>query len=232
MSVERIRAWEPGDGARRATEAFRGAFAAEPDGVWSAPGRVNLIGEHTDYNGGLCLPFALPHRTYVALGPRTTARAGLRRRSAAACGPCRSPRCGPGAVDGWPGYAAGVAWAMAQAGAAGRGSGAAIGGFDAAVDSCVPYGAGLSSSAALECAVAVALDDVFDAGWPARTRAAPCSRRPASAPRTRSRARRRAAWTRPRRCAPGTATRCCYDTRDGRCGTCRSTSAPTGWPCW
>jgi galactokinase len=60
-------------------------------------------------------------------------------------------------VTGWPAYAAGVAWALLQAGHA-------VGGFDAVVDSCVPYGAGLSSSAALECAVAVALDDAFELG--------------------------------------------------------------------
>ncbi len=63
----------------------------------------------------------------------------------------------PGAVDGWAGYAAGVAWAMAQ-------DGSRLGGFEASVDSCVPYGAGLSSSAALECAVAVGLDEVFGVG--------------------------------------------------------------------
>ena len=47
-------------------QAFRRAFHAEPAGVWEAPGRVNLIGEHTDYNGGLVLPIALPHCAYAA----------------------------------------------------------------------------------------------------------------------------------------------------------------------
>ena len=56
--------------AQRAAELFRETFGEEPEGVWSAPGRVNLIGEHTDYNGGLCLPIALPHRTYAALRRR------------------------------------------------------------------------------------------------------------------------------------------------------------------
>ncbi len=60
-------AWSPSEGARRAAATFAARFDAQPDGVWSAPGRVNLIGEHTDYNGGLCLPIDLPHRTYVAL---------------------------------------------------------------------------------------------------------------------------------------------------------------------
>ncbi|WNB86111.1 galactokinase [Cellulomonas sp. ATA003] len=162
-----VDAWEPAAGAERAAAAFRARFDAEPDGVWSAPGRVNLIGEHTDYNGGLCLPIDLPHRTYVAL--RRTSAAGtpgaadavVRLASAQEpdAGLWSAPLAdtGPGRVDGWPAYAAGVAWAL---GAAGH----TVGGFDAVVDSCVPYGAGLSSSAALECAVAVALDEAFGLG--------------------------------------------------------------------
>src|SRR4051812_49704992 len=56
--------------SRRAVEGFEATFGRPPAGVWAAPGRVNVIGEHVDYNGGLCLPFALAHRTYVALAPR------------------------------------------------------------------------------------------------------------------------------------------------------------------
>src|SRR5690625_6696419 len=70
-------AWDDAEGARRARTAFEEAFTASPDGVWSAPGRVNLIGEHTDYNGGLCLPIALEHRTYVALRRREDDRIHL-----------------------------------------------------------------------------------------------------------------------------------------------------------
>jgi galactokinase len=158
-------AWQPADGAQRATAAFRERLGAEPDGVWSAPGRVNLIGEHTDYNGGLCLPINLPHRTYVAMR-RTGATAAeadgdVRLVSAqeadAGVWSAALADVAPGRVDGWPAYAAGVAWALAQ-------DGHAVGGFDGAVDSCVPYGAGLSSSAALECAVAVGVDDAFGLG--------------------------------------------------------------------
>jgi galactokinase len=54
----------------RALRLFQDAFGGEPAGVWSAPGRVNLIGEHTDYNGGLALPIALPQRTYAAVRVR------------------------------------------------------------------------------------------------------------------------------------------------------------------
>ena len=158
-----ISAWDPAVGADRATAAFRARFGAEPDGVWSAPGRVNLIGEHTDYNGGLCLPINLPHRTYVALRRTGSTLSGavvnLASAQEAATGlwTAALDEITPGQVTGWPTYAAGVAWALAR-------DGHSIGGFDAVVDSCVPYGAGLSSSAALECAVAVALDDAFALG--------------------------------------------------------------------
>lgn len=164
-AVEWLEAWDQADGAARARTAFVERFGVEPDGVWSAPGRVNLIGEHTDYNGGLCMPIALPHRTYVALR-RRGADDGVGEdvvRLASAQEPTSGLWSGaladvaPGTVEGWAGYAVGVAWSLGQAGYD-------VGGFDAVVDSCVPYGAGLSSSAALECAVAVALDEVHGLG--------------------------------------------------------------------
>ena len=64
----------PDEGAAQAADLFRDAFGYEPRGVWSAPGRVNIIGEHVDYNGGPCVPIALPHRAYVALSPRGIGR--------------------------------------------------------------------------------------------------------------------------------------------------------------
>jgi len=151
-------AWTRDEGAQRVRALFSAAFAEAPDGVWSAPGRVNLIGEHTDYNGGLCLPIALPHRTFVALRARdddavrlVSAQEGTTVRT------LDLAEVAPGTVAGWPAYVAGVAWALRELGLAVRG-------FDAAVDSCVPYGAGLSSSAAIESAFAVAFDDVFGLG--------------------------------------------------------------------
>ncbi|WP_456845234.1 galactokinase [Cellulomonas sp. P5_C6] len=158
MTPEWLEAWTPSDGAERAVGLFTARFEVEPDGSWSAPGRVNLIGEHTDYNGGLCLPIALPHRTYAALRRRdddvvrlvsAQEPTGLRTIDLA--------DVAPGTVDGWAGYVVGVAWALRQAGHP-------VTGFDVAVDSCVPYGAGLSSSAALEASVAVGLDAVFGLG--------------------------------------------------------------------
>jgi len=149
----------------RVTNAFTEAYGHAPAGVWAAPGRVNVIGEHVDYNGGLCLPFALPHRTYVALSPRDDDQARI--------GSAQVPdadngqggprwegalgRVAPGTVDGWAAYVVGVPWALREAGHT-------VAGLDAVVDGLVPLGAGLSSSAALECAVAVALDEVAGLG--------------------------------------------------------------------
>lgn len=149
-------AWSVTEGADRVTRSFAAAFGGAPAGVWTAPGRVNLIGEHTDYARGLCLPVALPHRTYVALRPRHD---GVVRLVSGQERPWTGALSDvvPGRPFGWAGYALGVAWALARANVE-------VPGFDAAVESCVPYGAGLSSSAALECAVAVALDEVTGAG--------------------------------------------------------------------
>lgn len=140
-------AWPEDEGARRARALFAETFQGEPDGVWSAPGRVNLIGEHTDYNGGLCLPIALAHRTFVALRRRDDRHIRLRSEREGSSWNTDLDEVAPGAVTGWGAYPAGVAWALAQAGHD-------TGGFEAVVVSCVPYGAGLSSSAALECAFA------------------------------------------------------------------------------
>ncbi len=160
VGLEWFPAWSPAEGTARATRLFAEAFGGAPAGVWAAPGRVNLIGEHTDYAGGLCLPVALPHRTFVALRPRGDGRVRL---VSAQATPWEGDLAdvAPGRVDGWAGYVVGVAWAMADAL---RDRGVDVPGFDAAVDSCVPFGAGLSLSAALECAVAVALDDLTGAG--------------------------------------------------------------------
>ena len=160
MSAVWVTAWSRPDGAARAAEAFGAAFGGTPDGVWSAPGRVNVIGEHTDYNAGLCLPIALPHRTYVALRSRPDGVVRVTSAQEAGIWEIDLAEVAPGTVQGWGGYVAGVAWALREAGHDVRG-------FDATVDSCVPYGAGLSSSAALECAVAVALDDVHGLGMAA-----------------------------------------------------------------
>jgi len=156
-AIDWINSWSVEEGTEQVTASFQQAFGAEPAGVWSAPGRANLIGEHTDYNGGLVFPFALLHRTYVALSPREDGVIRLVSGQESQPWEGQVADLAAGSVSGWPAYVAGVAWALGQAGYA-------VGGFDAAVTSCVPYGAGLSSSAALEASFAVALDSVFGLG--------------------------------------------------------------------
>jgi galactokinase len=138
--------------------AFAGHFGRDPDGVWQAPGRVNLIGEHTDYNDGLVLPFAIDRSTTVAVAARADRTVRL-----ASGFPGAEPvefdldTFTPEQAAGWSAYPAGVAWELERAGIT-------VPGFDLFVSSDVPVGAGLSSSAALECAVALALSDLTGAG--------------------------------------------------------------------
>jgi galactokinase len=132
-----------------AVAELRATWGVEPDGAWAAPGRVNLIGEHVDYNGGRCLPMALTRVTAAAVRRRDDDRVRL-----SSTDPEAEPfegrlaDLGPGSVDGWAGYAAGTLWALQQAGIE-------VPGLDLAVSSDVPLGAGLSSSASLEAAVAL-----------------------------------------------------------------------------
>ena len=145
---------EPGDPSALAeslARRFTDDHGREPLGVFAAPGRVNLIGEHTDYNGGLCLPMALPHATYAAVGLRDDDTVTLTSRQQ----PddrvtARVDALGPGQAKGWAAYAGGVLWAL-------REEGWDVPGLDVVVDGRVPLGAGLSSSAALECSVAIAV---------------------------------------------------------------------------
>ncbi len=132
-------------------DAFAALTGQPPAGIWSAPGRVNLIGEHTDYNDGFVLPFALPARTAAAAARRDDGRLTVRslqwpgELADVAVADLR-----PGHPGGWAGYVAGVVWAL-------RASGHQLGGLDIVIDGAVPAGSGLSSSAALECATALAV---------------------------------------------------------------------------
>ena len=156
-------ALSPQEGAEAATTLFREVFEAEPDGVWYAPGRVNIIGEHTDYNGGLALPIALPHRAHLALRRRNDRIVRLvspqtREKVDVMDLDTIGPKGTPGEVEHWAAYISGVAWSLERDGFKN------LPGFDAALVSCVPLGGGLSSSAALECSAAVAIDEVAGLG--------------------------------------------------------------------
>jgi galactokinase len=146
----------------------------EPDGLWSAPGRVNLIGEHTDYNDGFVLPFAIPHRTVAAVGLRDDDRGRVRVASTFAAEPVEvaldelddlfpTASDAKPAVPEWAAYPLGVAWALGQA-LATDGADRPFRGMDIAIASDVPVGAGLSSSAAIEGATASAINDLWAAG--------------------------------------------------------------------
>ncbi|MFJ9772410.1 galactokinase [Kitasatospora sp. NPDC101157] len=138
--------------------AFGELYGRAPEGEWAAPGRVNLIGEHTDYNLGFVLPIALPQAVRAQIRRRDD---GLLRLYSAQGGPevteLRLDDLAPGSVPGWAAYPAGVVWAL-------RAAGHAVGGADVRLESDVPGGAGLSSSAALECATAAAYNDLYGLG--------------------------------------------------------------------
>ncbi|MGH3344840.1 MAG: galactokinase, partial [Carbonactinosporaceae bacterium] len=133
---------------------FRALAGRAPAGWWAAPGRVNVIGDHTDYNEGFALPMAIDRHVLVAGASREDGQVKVHssQRGHAAF---RVGDLAPGSVTGWAAYVAGVVWAL-------RGAGHDVGGADLALDSTVPAGAGLSSSAALECAVCLALCDLYD----------------------------------------------------------------------
>ncbi len=146
------------DTAAAVAERFKELYGTEPEGVWAAPGRVNLIGEHTDYNDGFVMPFALPHTALAAVSRREDGV--LRLHSADVEGgvvELRVEELEPGSDRNWTAYPSGVVWAL-------RAAGHAVTGADIHLSSTVPSGAGLSSSAALEVVVAFALDDLYDFG--------------------------------------------------------------------
>ncbi|MGO1385009.1 MAG: galactokinase [Arachnia sp.] len=132
---------------------FSAISGGEPEGLWFGPGRVNLIGEHTDYNDGFVLPFALEKKAVVAAGRRTDDLVVMY--SLELNEQVEIPLSGltPG-TGGWAGYLAGVVWAL-------QNSGHIVGATSLVMSSDVPLGAGLSSSAAIECAVVAAMCDLY-----------------------------------------------------------------------
>lgn len=138
--------------AKRTAEGFEAAFGDSPAGVWSAPGRVNIIGEHTDYNGGYVLPIAINRATYAAVALRFDGIARVA--STFDSSTIELSIESLAAATGWSAYPLGVAHVLG-----------AKTGFDIFIDSDVPVGAGLSSSAAIECAVALALNELWTLGY-------------------------------------------------------------------
>jgi len=132
---------------QRALQAYREHFLEEPLLIASAPGRVNLIGEHTDYNGGFVLPCALDKRVAVAIGlsDHTLFYSADFEETRPLC----EKRGGS-----WADYPSGVVWAMQE-------QCLALQPVQAAFAGEVPLGSGLSSSAAIEAATAIALDGLF-----------------------------------------------------------------------
>jgi galactokinase len=163
--VQTTDAGDPATIAADLAQHFTDRHGEPPLGVFAAPGRVNLIGEHVDYNGGLCLPMALPHATYAAVRRRDddTVTVASRQQDEPFAGTLDN--LGPGRATGWAAYAAGVLWAL-------REDGWQLPGMDLVVDGWVPLGAGLSSSAALECAVALCAAAIADADLDDELRAA------------------------------------------------------------
>jgi galactokinase len=138
-----------------AQSGFKKIFGYEASGVWSAPGRANLIGEHTDYNNGFVFPFGIDRRTYVALSPRQDMLCRVASGLSEEIYEYEISQTMPTQLD-WALYPLGVAWTMQEK---------AKFGFDAYFVSEVPIGAGLSSSAAIECSIGIALNEIWEAGY-------------------------------------------------------------------
>ena len=136
-------------------EKFLETFGEEPGLTAAAPGRVNLIGEHIDYSEGFVLPFAIKDRTLAAVRKRDDSIvriASAQRRNKIVTVDIADVK--PGLKGEWERYALGVLWSMGV-----------TTGVDIMIDGHVPLGAGLSSSAALECSVATAMNHLFDMGF-------------------------------------------------------------------
>lgn len=146
---------------------FQQAYGYEPTVRYSAPGRVNLIGEHTDYNDGYVLPFAIDRRTTASIAPRPDRL--LRVSSAFDAGTVLElslDDLDPANMTGWSAYVFGIAWALREQAGADLSDKT---GFDVFIESDVPVGAGLSSSAAIECGVALAFNDLWELGLDRKT---------------------------------------------------------------
>ena len=133
---------------------FHELFGSDPNIIATAPGRVNLIGEHVDFLDGFVLPFAISDVTTVAIAKNSSGKirtASIQKKGAIST--IESTQLKPKSGEAWTRYPVGVIWALGI-----------DSGLDILIDGHVPLGAGLSSSAALECAVATAINELFNLG--------------------------------------------------------------------
>lgn len=153
--------------ADRLARRFYDLYDLAPEGIWRAPGRANLIGDYTDFNGGLALPFAIERSTFVAARRRPDARLRLWSEVSGEVLEAGTDQLRPATASDWPNwarYGLGVIWAALQAGVD-------VPGLDIAITTELPLGSGLSSSAALTVALTLAVEDLSGAGMDAMTRA-------------------------------------------------------------
>jgi galactokinase len=148
---------------RRVVEEFRRRWEAEPPLVVRAPGRVNLIGEHTDYNDGFVLPMAIDRAVWIALRPRSDGQVLVHSLDFGDSTAFALPRFGKGG-PAWGEYLKGVAWSLSEAGHT-------LSGWEGVVGGDIPIGAGLSSSAAIEVATARAFAQASQLAWEPATMA-------------------------------------------------------------
>jgi len=136
------------------TTRFTEVVGTDPIGVWSAPGRIIIIGDHTDYNAGLSLPIAINLSAVIAVGVRDDGRV----RVVSPLGDTITvelTRCVPGSVSGWAAVPLGVLWALG-------GSHGGAPGLDIVIDSDIPAGQDFGATAAIASAVAVAVNDLWE----------------------------------------------------------------------
>ena len=145
--------WEAAHGNATAATLFVETFGEAPVGTWSAPGRINLIGEHADYDRGLSLSAILRHRTFVAGSLRDDRRIRVTSADGAQCDDPGTlfevgiDSISPATCEGWPAFVSGVIWALIERGYDGPG-------LNLAFTSSIPLAASLGSSAALSCGTA------------------------------------------------------------------------------
>ncbi|GLK15750.1 galactokinase [Herbiconiux flava] len=148
-----------------AVRGFAAAYGEAPTSLWAAPGRVNFIGEHTDYNDGFVLPFAIDRHTVMAARVRDDRLVRVSSSFTDEIVEISIDDLSAESVSGWSAYPLGVIWAAGVQGA----DLARVPGLDLYVVSDIPVGAGLSSSAALESVVGIAIDELWGLGFDRRT---------------------------------------------------------------